>query len=120
MNAVASTTPPWNPPEGLVWACEARYHPITRVGPTRIRETIRMASLVGATFRSIDSSRAGRCRSPRRWRSTMLTPTAAAKRMNSSPRVSKARYAKLTADTTPVAFVWATAMRLMMSPYGPG
>ena len=45
---------------------------------------------------------------------------AAAKRMNSSPTVSKPRYSKLIADTTPVAFVCATAMRLMMSPYGPG
>jgi hypothetical protein len=45
---------------------------------------------------------------------------AAVKRMNSSPTVSKPRYSKFTADTTPVALVWATAIRLMMSPYGPG
>ena len=50
----------------------------------------------------------------------MVTPVAAANKMNSSPRVSKPRYSKLTADTTPVALVWATAMRLMTSPYGPG
>ena len=41
-------------------------------------------------------------------------------RMNSSPTVSNPRYSKLTAETTPVALVWATAIRLMTSPYGPG
>ena len=117
---MASTTPPWKPPEGLVWACEVRNQPISRVGPTRISDTIRTASLAAGTFRSIASSRAGRSRSPRRWRSTVATPMAAVKRMNSSPKVSKPRYSKLIADTTPVALVWATAMRLIMSPYGPG
>ena len=46
----------------------------------------------------------------------MATPAAATNRMNSSPTVSNPRYSKFTADTTPVAWVWPTAMRLMMSP----
>jgi hypothetical protein len=40
--------------------------------------------------------------------------------MNSSPSVSKPRYWKFTAETTPVALVCGTAMRLTMKPYGPG
>ena len=40
----------------------------------------------------------------------MATPVAAANKMNSSPTVSKPRYSKFTADTTPVALVWATAI----------
>ena len=50
----------------------------------------------------------------------MLTPAAAVSKMNSSPRVSKPRYSKLMAETTPVALVWDTAMRLMTNPSGPG
>lgn len=46
----------------------------------------------------------------------VLTPVAAANKMNSSPTVSNPRYSKLTADTTPVAWVWATVMALRMSP----
>ena len=46
----------------------------------------------------------------------MPVPAAAAKRMNSSPTVSKPRYSKLTADTMPVAKVCSTARRLMMNP----
>jgi hypothetical protein len=46
----------------------------------------------------------------------VLTPVAATKRMNSSPTVSKPRYSKLMAETTPVALVCATATLLMMSP----
>ena len=35
-NAVASTTPPWNPPDGLVCACEPRYQPRSTAGPVLV------------------------------------------------------------------------------------
>ena len=121
MNAVARTTPPWNPPDGLVCACEARNQPITTTGPVKISATSRTASLAGGTAQSSPWASRDRCsRSLRRWRSTTAIPVAATNRMNSSPTVSNPRYSKLTAETTPVALVWATAIRLMMSPYGPG
>jgi hypothetical protein len=93
---------------------------MTTVGPVRISATMRMASLEGGTSRTPASSLGTCSRSPRRCRSTVAVPVAATNRMNSSPTVSNPRYSKLMADTTPVALVWATAMRLMMSPYGPG
>ena len=107
MNAVASTTPPWNPPDGLVWACKARYHPITTVGPMRISATMPHGVAGRPRVPAHRLVRAARSRSPRRWRSTVLTPTAATNRMNSSPTVSNPRYSKLIADTTPVALVCA-------------
>ena len=120
MNAVARTTPPWNPPDGLVCACEARNQPITTTGPVKSSATRRTASLAGGIAQSAVGSSSSCCRSLRRWRSTTAIPAAATNRMNSSPTVSNPRYEKLTAETTPVALVWATATRLMMSPYGPG
>ena len=89
---------------------------MTTTGPVNNRAIIRTAVLVAGTSRSAASSTGERCRSPRSRRSTMLTPAAAVNKMNSSPSVSKPRYSKLMADTTPVAWVWATAMRLMMKP----
>ena len=93
---------------------------MTTVGPVKASAIIRTASLVGGTSRPIASSMSARSRSPRRCRSTMLTPAAATNRMNSSPTVSIPRYSKLIADTTAAALVWATPTRLMIVPYGPG
>ncbi len=120
MNAVASMTPPWNPPDGSVCACDASHQPASTTGPASSSATIRTALLVAGTSRSAASSTAGRSRSPRRRRSTVATPAAAANKMNSSPTVSKPRYSKLIADTTPVALVCATTTRRMAGPYGPG
>ena len=93
---------------------------MTTAGPVSTSATVRTALLVGTCSRPAASSRSGPSRSPRSRRSTVATPAAATNRMNSSPTVSNPRYSKLMADTTPVALVWPTATRLMMSPYGPG
>ncbi len=68
----------------------------------KARATTATASLVAGTSRFGLVRRGG---VPLRTQvaSTVATPVAAMNRMNSSPRVSKARYSKLTADTTPVA-----------------
>ena len=50
MNAVARTTPPWNPPDGLVWACEASHQPITTTGPMNNRADHPDGVLVAGTF----------------------------------------------------------------------
>ena len=118
---MASTTPPWNPPDGLVCACEARNQPISTAGPAKTSAA--MPDRVAGAARPGPSPRRParpRSRSPRRCRSTVATPVAAMNKMNSSPTVSNPRYSKLTAETTPVALVWATAMRLMMYAVGPG
>ena len=49
---MASTTPPWKPPDGLVCACEARYQPSTTMGPVKISATSRTASLAGGICQS--------------------------------------------------------------------
>ena len=84
-------TPPWNPPDGLVCACEASHQPASTTGPVNSSATIRTALLVAGASRSAASSSAGRSRSPRSRRSTVATPVAATNKMNSSPTVSKPR-----------------------------
>ena len=88
---MASMTPPWKPPDGLVCACEASHQPASTTGPVNSSATIRTALLVAGTSRSAASSTAGRSRSPRSLRSTVATPVAATNKMNSSPTVSKPR-----------------------------
>ena len=92
---MASTTPPWKPPDGLVCACVASHQPMTAVGPISIRVATRTALVVAGRSRLRAASTggwAGSCSlSPRSLRSTTLIPAAAVNKMNSSPTVSKPR-----------------------------
>ena len=95
MSAVASTTPPWKPPDGLACACVASHQPMTTTGPTSTRAAARTALVVAGRSRPRAASTGGctgSCSlSPRSLRSTTLIPAAAVNRMNSSPTVSKPR-----------------------------
>ena len=90
-SAVASTTPPWKPPPGVRWPWATMYRPVTTVGPISPIASPRTASLVRGALRPKANSCGSRSSSSRWARRMMATPTTAAKRMNSSPSVSKPR-----------------------------